>query len=124
MAGCTAEHVTSRVIYLCSVLVMVVCGEACNNNDCVQRSPDTLLGIEALGDQPMSTQDSKDLCGSAAGAAQFDKAFNAAIDDNVKVLEPDQPSEATAAADEKSKADEKEEADLSKEVQEKASVKD
>ena len=84
----------------------------------------TLLGIEALGDQSIAIQDCKDLCGSAAGAAQFDKAFNAAIDDNVKVLEPDQPSEATTAADEKSKADQKEEADLSKDVQEKASVKD
>ena len=85
---------------------------------------DMLLGIGAFKSQPVATQGSKDLCGSAAGAAQFDKAFNAAIDDNIKVLEPDQPSEATAAADEKSKADKKEEADLSKDVQEKASVKD
>ena len=75
-----------------------------------------------MGTQP--TAISTDLPGSAAGAAQFDKAFNAAIDDNIKVLEPDQPNEATTAADEKSKADEKEEADLSKDVQEKVAVKD
>ncbi len=98
--------------------------EAWINNACVQGQLTRCLALEPWGPIPPLQENSIDLCGSAAGAAQFDKAFNAAIDDNVKVLEPDQPNEATTAADEKSKADKKEEADLSKEVQEKASVKD